>query len=1377
MSKLKYILDSFKGISRGIGRRDVAKELSNGSMGALHAPKRGYTPAYQPSALMDSYCSAVWGPQTPQLGNHRVPFLTGRQGELPGKAFVFREKKKRLLSNWTNTSGLSDPTRWQSWIEGKTSSASPASPPAPVHMQQAAWCMAPNAREFPKSLRASLSSAAELDGPRQSVEDTNKGLINALDSAVVVEGTIQKVHFRSEDTAYTVLRLKLGSEFADCLASVASLNEEFKKAGAHSNSMPLYNKRRRKAASAGAGSANHVTVVGTMQKVLPGQKIRVEGSWTIHHQYGVQVKARNLEEIDPGSDEQLDFVAYLSGGVIAGVGPATARLMVARWGDRIFDILDSEFEIAVKKLREIQGIGLAKAKSIKENWDRGREAREASLFLRKLGFPPAMAQKVSESLGQRTAELVSRDPYLSLKSTRVPLILMDKVAAQLGVAPDLVSRASAVLERSLKSAAEAKGHTYLTWRELQRNAENLFERLECNGGNTRLAQPELLRFVAQHMQATGELVVETDDLDSAYAKPADMIPFAGSYNYPSLQGALGTSETLDSLVSDAFVPDAVNEDCMSLVRERIPSATDGQLHAMFEVYGSKLPVVFSAPRDDAIRLLVKCKKIGNKTAGKLKSQWDSTETNTFGKIDKPCLNISRFDTKPFGIRIEDLFQTPMYCDPTHPWSEENRCYLPELHQAESTVAQLAAEKASFYRPTPPSRLKRIRAWIDANQESDRVSLSQGQRAAIEAASDSPLLVITGGPGCGKTTVVKAIVKLWCAQGKMVRICAPTGRAAQRMGVIQANEPSTIHRLLGYQPRRSTALSTDTEKDGSALSSMSDGDGDEDLDGEGYFTFDKDHRLPCHAVLVDEASMLNLPLAAALMRALKSKTQLVLVGDVDQLPPIGPGGVLHALIDSKIAPVIDLREIFRQEAASAIVNSALAVRRGHVPPLDLRAADQVVMLSEEDISLHSNALLFRSESPAAIPDLVYRIVKALSQRPDFSEKDLQVISPMKKGVIGTSALNPRLKELLNANFLSWRKEATRLPPMSDKNNSPSLLAWNPFHVGDRVLQLVNNYDKDVFNGDQGYVVQVSRSENSVVVEFPSIDVDHHGVGVDNVRRPVPRDHHPTSEAHGTGHDLYPEFTPTKRYVTYQGPEISQLELAYAITVHKAQGGEARHVILVLAPQHRPLLTRQLLYTGLARARELLVVVTCDGDPDPISLAVKRLNNPRSSSLSRRMDLAREAAGLSEKDLVVFTNEDELLASRAASGAVDDEGGRDTSLKNVVFELGGDVELVESLMSNASFGNGMPLISADVARSHLELLKKESACVDRPLPPLDVVLRRVPLLLQASSEYFTRSLMYSKKLGSLPKSEVESITLDREDCTHTESLVDQLRRLLY
>lgn len=417
----------------------------------------------------------------------------------------------------------------------------------------------------------------------------------------------------------------------------------------------------------------------------------------------------------------------------------------------------------------------------------------------------------------------------------------------------------------------------------------------------------------------------------------------------------------------------------------------------------------------------------------------------------------------------------------------------DLHRVESEVARrlrvLTAERIRPV-PVPDGRLGRL-------------TLAPSQREALASLTSSAVCVLTGGPGTGKTTVVGALLALARRAQLRVLLAAPTGRAAMRMKEATGVEARTLHRLLEFNPRT------------------------------GRFARDDLHPLDADWVVVDEASMLDIVLLGHLLRALSPGTRLTLVGDADQLPPVGPGDPFRDLIASGAVPVARLREIFRQGAGSAIVHAAHQVLSGREPttPGEGLAGDD----RPSARTLHDFYVVLR-EDPADVASVIERlVVERIPTRFGLDpRRDVQVLAPMHRGDCGTEALNRALRNRLN----------------------PSAAARPGLHAGDRVLQTRNNYHKEVFNGDIGLVVD-RRQDGTIRVQFE---------------------------------DRLADFDPS---------DADDLSLAYAISVHKAQGSEFPAVVVALHTQHYVMLRRNLLYTALTRGRRLCVLV---GNRRAIRLAV-------------------------------------------------------------------------------------------------------------------------------------------------------------------------------
>ena len=424
--------------------------------------------------------------------------------------------------------------------------------------------------------------------------------------------------------------------------------------------------------------------------------------------------------------------------------------------------------------------------------------------------------------------------------------------------------------------------------------------------------------------------------------------------------------------------------------------------------------------------------------------------------------------------------------------------LPWAHEAEAVAAMRLAELAR----TPGRALSLdLHAAIHAFESVTGLALAPQQRKAVEAALVDKAVVITGGPGVGKTTIVKAIVHLAKLVHRKVALAAPTGRAAKRLGEATVHEAMTIHRLLEYNPH------------------------------EGGFVKNRENLLDLDMLVIDEGSMVDAQLYRAVLDALPARAQLILVGDVDQLPSVGPGAVLADTIASEAATVIRLTEIFRQAAQSKIVVSAHAINHGEVPDLDA-AGDQSDFY-----------FINRDDPEAARATIVELVAERIAARFGFDPiTDIQVLAPMHRGELGTAALNKALQDKLNP----------------ARGEAEVLRGERAYRRGDKVMQLKNDYDKSVFNGDIGVLRAIDPEAGTVTVDFDG------------------------------------------RIASYERNELDQLVHAYAVSIHKSQGSEYPAVVLTLATQHYMMLQRSLLYTAVTRGKKLVVIV---GSKRALGLAVK------------------------------------------------------------------------------------------------------------------------------------------------------------------------------
>lgn len=430
-------------------------------------------------------------------------------------------------------------------------------------------------------------------------------------------------------------------------------------------------------------------------------------------------------------------------------------------------------------------------------------------------------------------------------------------------------------------------------------------------------------------------------------------------------------------------------------------------------------------------------------------------------------------------------------------------FLSGLHRAERSIAERLQTLSDGARPWPDIDAAKALAWVEARTG---LTFADSQRRAIELALASKVLVITGGPGVGKTTLVNAILLILGAKGVEIALAAPTGRAAKRLAVTTGLEAKTIHRLLEVDPKT------------------------------GGFKRQAEHPIEGDLLVIDETSMVDVPLMHALMKAVADPSALILVGDVDQLPSVGPGQVLADIISSGAVPVVRLTEVFRQAAESRIIANAHRINQGKMPDLD-RPDGQ------------SDFYFVGAKDPEdGVKKIVEIVRERLPRRFGLDPvRDIQLLCPMNRGALGARSLNLHLQQALNPS-----------PP-----DQVEKFGWI-FAIGDKVMQIENDYDKEVYNGDVGFVVGIDADEGELAIEFD------------------------------------------ERRVVYGFGELDRVVLAYATTIHKAQGSEYPAVVIPMAKQHYMMLRRNLLYTGVTRGKRLVILV---GEKKAVAIAVKGVTGRR------------------------------------------------------------------------------------------------------------------------------------------------------------------------
>lgn len=436
---------------------------------------------------------------------------------------------------------------------------------------------------------------------------------------------------------------------------------------------------------------------------------------------------------------------------------------------------------------------------------------------------------------------------------------------------------------------------------------------------------------------------------------------------------------------------------------------------------------------------------------------------------------------------------------------ENRAcvFLAGLYRAEQAIAARLRTLSAGRPPWPAIDACKAIPWVE---EKTGLTLAESQKDAVRSALAAKVTVITGGPGVGKTTLVNAILRILAAKRVDLLLCAPTGRAAKRMTETTGREAKTIHRLLQVDPKN------------------------------GSFKRNEENTLDCELLVIDETSMVDVPLMSALLKAVPNNAAVIFVGDVDQLAAVGPGQALSDMIASGAVPVVHLTEVFRQAAESQIIQSAHRINAGRLPELSKPA-------SETDFYFVS------ADSPeVAVARLIEIVKDRIPRRFGLDPvRDIQVLCPMNRGGVGARSLNIELQKALNPRF----------EPRVEKFGTT-------FVVGDKVMQVENDYDKEVYNGDVGFVEAIELETGEMAIDFDG------------------------------------------RSVSFQFGELDQVVLAYATTIHKSQGSEYPAVVIPVLTQHYAMLQRNLLYTGVTRGKRLVILL---GQKKAIAMAVKNTSGRR------------------------------------------------------------------------------------------------------------------------------------------------------------------------
>jgi exodeoxyribonuclease V alpha subunit len=445
-------------------------------------------------------------------------------------------------------------------------------------------------------------------------------------------------------------------------------------------------------------------------------------------------------------------------------------------------------------------------------------------------------------------------------------------------------------------------------------------------------------------------------------------------------------------------------------------------------------------------------------------------------------------------------------------SDDEALFLTPLYRSEVGCATHLVRLNTGIPPWGVIDAQKAIPWVESQTG---LTLSASQHAAVETVLQHKVAVITGGPGVGKTTLVNSLLKILAAKKITIALCAPTGRAAKRLQESTGLEAKTVHRLLEFDP---TTLA---------------------------FKYNEDNPLVIDCLVIDESSMMDVVLTNQLLKAIPSKAGLLIVGDVDQLPSVGPGAVLADIIDSGRIATVRLTEIFRQASTSKIITNAHRINQGQLPVI------------EKSESLSDFYCLYAETPEEIFAKLLHVVLERIPQRFHFDPvRDIQVLTPMNRGGLGARALNVELQARLNG------------------HSEPKITRFgNTYAPGDKVIQRINNYDREIFNGDIGVIQSIDLEDSLVKIQFD------------------------------------------ERTVDYEFSDMDEINLAYAASIHKSQGSEYPVVVIPMAMQHYMLLERNLIYTGVTRGKQLVVVIA---QPKALGMAVRNQRSQRRmTNLSARL----------------------------------------------------------------------------------------------------------------------------------------------------------------
>ncbi len=821
-----------------------------------------------------------------------------------------------------------------------------------------------------------------------------------------------------------------------------------------------------------------LTCVGTFSDIAEGENIEAHGEYTEHATYGRQFKVVSFEEKEP--EDEMAIERYLGSGAIHGIGLALAARIVRRFKKDTFRIIEEEPE----RLAEVKGISQRKAMEIADQVNAKRDLREAMIFLQQYGINMNLAVKIYNKYGGEIYSVLKENPYrMADDIDGVGFKTADEIAARVGIKTDSDFRIKSGIQYVLQQAA-MDGHTYLPMEELTRRAVYLLgvesSQVEAHYMNLAMDRKIVMQLKDDITQIYANTFYYMEANTAAMLKQLDV-----TYDVPDIEieAAIRNIEKKTEMELDEHQAEAVKE----AVRNGLLVITGGPgtgktttintIIKYFELEG--MDIFLAAPTGRAAKRM---------------SETTGYEARTIHRMLELNGGMDTGSTAGFERNERNPLETDVII-------------IDEMSMVDISLMYSLLKQLDVTYDVPDIE---IEAAIRNIEKKTEMELDEHQAEAVKEAVRNGLLVITGGPGTGKTTTINTIIKYFELEGMDIFLAAPTGRAAKRMSETTGYEARTIHRMLELNGGMDTGSTAGFERN-------------------------ERNPLETDVIIIDEMSMVDISLMYSLLKAVVAGTRLILVGDVNQLPSVGPGSVLKDIIDSGAFHTVKLTKIFRQASTSDIIVNAHKINNGEEVSLDNKSMDFF--------------FLKRYDADKIINVTLQLIKQKLPKFVNATEYDIQVLTPMRKGLLGVERLNGILQAYMNP---------------ADKSKREKEYRGTIFREGDKVMQIKNNYqieweirtkfglcvDKGmgIFNGDTGIIEEINDFAETMTISFDE-----------------------------------------GRKVEYPFKLLEELELAYAVTIHKSQGSEYPAVVIPLLSGPRMLMNRNLLYTAVTRAKKCVTIV--------------------------------------------------------------------------------------------------------------------------------------------------------------------------------------------